>query len=65
MGWGLWVDENVTIVHGPTWGVTRVLRGRSIFKNHHSYICKTTSTSLSRNVAPGHPPPPRQAVRSL
>ena len=58
MGRRLWLDMSVAIVHGATWGVPRVLRGTSNFKNHHSHTCKTTSTSISRDVAPGTPPPP-------
>ena len=58
MGGGLWLDMSVAIVHGATWGVPWVLRGRSNFRNQHSHTCKTTSASLSRDVAPGIPSPP-------
>ena len=36
----------------------RSWRRCSNFRNHHSHTCKTTSASLSRDVAPGIPPPP-------
>ena len=62
MGGGVGLDMSVAIVHGATWGVPRVLRGRSNFRNHHSHTCKTTYASLSRDVAPGIPPPPPRAV---
>ena len=60
---GLWVAVRVAIVQGAVWGVPWCLRGRSNFKNHHSHTCKTTSASLSVEVAPAIPPP--RAVWSL
>ena len=50
-------------MQGAIWGVPWCLRGRSNFKNHHSHNCKTTSASLSVEVAPAIPPP--HAVWSL
>ena len=47
---GLGLDMSVAIV------------GRSNFRNHYSQTCKTTSASLSRDVAPCIPSPPGRVI---
>ena len=44
---GLWVVISLAMVHGAVCGAPWCCNGRSNFKNHHSYTCKTTACDSS------------------